>query len=68
MTKRDEKAEVERDESGDLILECLDCGTQFAWTSGEQAFYDRRGFARPKRCPPCRDRKRAARQAAEEAK
>lgn len=44
----------------DRTLTCRDCGTRFAFTVGEQAFYSERGFVAPVRCPDCRARRRAA--------
>jgi CxxC-x17-CxxC domain-containing protein len=41
--------------SMDRDLVCRSCGTSFAFTSGEQAFYLRMGFNNvPSRCPECR--------------
>src|SRR5918912_4418113 len=46
----------------DKRLTCVDCGTQFAFTANEQAFYAERGFANePKRCPACRQNRKASR-------
>ena len=46
----------------DKMLTCVDCGTQFAFTANEQAFYADRGFANePKRCPACRQNRKASR-------
>ncbi len=39
----------------DRDLVCRSCGTAFMFTSGEQAFYLRKGFDNePSRCPECR--------------
>jgi len=39
----------------DETLTCRDCGRQFVFTSGEQAFYQSRGLVnKPGRCPDCR--------------
>ena len=36
-------------------LNCKDCGAQFVFTEGEQAFYQEKGFTNePQRCPDCR--------------
>ena len=41
--------------SMDRDLVCRSCGTSFAFTSGEQAFYLRMGFGNePSHCPECR--------------
>ena len=38
---------------------CADCGDGFLWTAGEQLFFADKGFtAPPRRCAPCRERKR----------
>jgi CxxC-x17-CxxC domain-containing protein len=47
----------------DRTISCLDCGTDFVFTSGEQEFYAQRGFTElPKRCVNCRARRKAQRQ------
>ena len=39
----------------DRTLTCRDCGQQFAFTAGEQEFYQQRGLTNdPGRCPDCR--------------
>lgn len=39
----------------DQILQCRDCGQEFVFTAGEQAFYTSKGFTHPPtRCPDCR--------------
>ena len=41
--------------SDDVSLSCRDCGASFLFTSGEQEFYERKGFTNaPSRCPDCR--------------
>jgi hypothetical protein len=36
-------------------IQCSDCGASFAFTTGEQEFYQAKGFTNePKRCPFCR--------------
>lgn len=40
----------------DKTLVCKDCGKEFIFTAGEQAFYEEHGFQnQPQRCKPCRD-------------
>ncbi|MBV9101010.1 MAG: zinc-ribbon domain containing protein [Candidatus Dormibacteraeota bacterium] len=47
--------------SVDQTLRCRDCGVDFIWTEGEQAFYASRGLANaPSRCPNCRAARRAS--------
>lgn len=47
----------------DKTLVCRDCGSEFIWTSGEQAFYASKNLVNePSRCPSCRAAARAARQ------
>ena len=39
----------------DKTLICKDCGAEFVFTEGEQAFYAEKGFeSEPRRCPTCR--------------
>jgi len=47
---------------GDRTISCVDCGTEFVFTAGEQEFYAQRGFTEsPKRCATCRSRRKAQR-------
>ena len=44
----------------DQTLTCVDCGKPFTWTASEQEFYASKGFDNsPKRCPACRQAKKA---------
>lgn len=46
----------------DKTLVCQDCGNEFIFTAGEQAFYKEKGLENePKRCKECRDKRKAAR-------
>ena len=46
----------------DKTLVCRDCGKEFVFTAGEQAFYAEKGFQNePTRCKPCRDARKASR-------
>ncbi len=46
----------------DKQITCLDCGSEFTFTSGEQERFAQLGFTNePKRCPPCRAAKKASR-------
>ena len=39
----------------DKTLKCQTCGEEFTFTSGEQEFYNEKGFTNePLRCPTCR--------------
>ena len=39
----------------DKTIVCKDCGKDFVFTEGEQAFYKEKGFDNdPVRCPECR--------------
>ncbi len=45
-------------EFADRTLKCSDCGNDFVWTAGEQAFfYDKHLQNEPKRCKPCKQAK-----------
>src|SRR3954469_4235274 len=43
----------------DKSIKCRDCGEEFVFTGGEQAFYKERGFQHePTRCRRCREEKK----------
>jgi len=45
----------------DKTLTCIDCGTGFVFTAGEQQFYQERGFDHePRRCRTCRTSRKSA--------
>jgi DNA-directed RNA polymerase subunit RPC12/RpoP len=42
----------------DRILRCVDCGTEFIWTAGEQQFFADKNFKNePKRCKACKGKR-----------
>ena len=42
----------------DLEIECVDCGSGFTWSSGEQEFFRDKGLKHaPKRCKVCKKAK-----------
>ena len=46
----------------DKQITCVDCSTEFTFSSGEQEKYAQLGFTNePKRCGPCRAAKKASR-------
>lgn len=47
----------------DRTLTCRDCGNEFTFTAGEQEFYAQQGFSEPRRCPSCRQQRKAQRNA-----
>lgn len=50
----------------DIILRCIECGQEFVFTAGEQAFYADKGLLNePRRCPECRAKRRQEREAVE---
>ena len=45
----------------DKNLTCIDCGATFLFSADDQEFYSRKGFTNePKRCKPCRDKRKTA--------
>ncbi len=49
----------------DETLNCVDCNSQFIFSSGEQQFFASKGFQnKPNRCPECRSARKAQRGAA----
>jgi CxxC-x17-CxxC domain-containing protein len=48
--------------SEDKSITCVDCGEEFLFTAGEQAFYRERGLTNePTRCKACREKRKAGR-------
>ncbi len=46
----------------DKTLQCSDCGNSFTFTSAEQEFFQSKGYTNePKRCPTCRQARKAER-------
>jgi CxxC-x17-CxxC domain-containing protein len=46
------------EELQDRVLKCFDCGNDFVWTAGEQAFFrDKNLKNEPKRCKTCKQAK-----------
>ena len=46
----------------DKQLNCSDCGADFTFSAEEQEFFQSRGYTNePKRCPPCREARKAQR-------
>ena len=45
----------------DKTIKCVEknCGQEFTFTEGEQAFYESRGYTEPKRCKECREARKA---------
>jgi CxxC-x17-CxxC domain-containing protein len=42
----------------DRVLKCIDCGSEFVFTAGEQLFFHDKQFHNdPKRCKPCKSRR-----------
>ena len=53
--------EVATAEFQDETLVCKECGNEFVFTAGEQAFYKEKGFQnKPKSCKACRDARKNA--------
>lgn len=46
----------------DKSLQCFECGATFSFTAEEQEFFASKGYTNePKRCPSCREARRANR-------
>ena len=44
----------------DRVLKCVDCGTDFIFTAGEQQFYHDKDFKNePKRCKACKAKRQS---------
>ena len=45
----------------DKILSCVDCNQEFVFAATDQQFYAEKEFSEPRRCPSCRQARKAAR-------
>ena len=46
----------------DKTLQCVDCGANFTFSASEQEFFQSKGYTNePKRCPSCRQSRKADR-------
>lgn len=53
-----EKTFANEAEFFDTPIRCIDCGEDFTWTAGEQAFFRDKGLTNPpKRCKSCKQAK-----------
>ena len=40
-------------------LQCVECGKIFEFAAEDQEFYAKKGYSAPKRCPECRENRKA---------
>jgi CxxC-x17-CxxC domain-containing protein len=45
----------------DKTLTCQDCGQTFVFSADDQEFFSGKGYSEPKRCPSCRQARKAER-------
>ena len=45
----------------DKSLTCSDCGASFTFSADDQEFFALKGYSQPKRCPSCRQARKAER-------
>ena len=45
----------------DKTLTCQDCGQSFTFSAEDQEFFATKGYTEPKRCPSCRQARKAER-------
>jgi len=45
----------------DKALTCQDCGQEFTFSADDQEFFATKGYTEPKRCPSCRQARKADR-------
>ena len=45
----------------DKTLTCQDCGQSFTFSADDQEFFAQKGYTEPKRCPSCRQARKAER-------
>ena len=44
----------------DLTIQCCDCSKPFIFSAGEQRYFFSKGLTPPRRCGPCRERRRSS--------
>jgi len=44
----------------DEVISCADCRIDFTFTESEATFYASKGLNKPRRCKPCRQKRKAA--------
>jgi hypothetical protein len=44
----------------DEVIVCADCRSEFTFTESEAAFFASKGLTKPRRCKPCRQKRRDA--------
>lgn len=47
----------------DEVINCADCRTDFSFTENEAKFFAEKGLTKPRRCQPCRRKRRAEKEA-----
>jgi hypothetical protein len=52
---------MDEGDAGPEVRWCCACGAAFTYTLGEQLYFQQHGLQPPKRCQPCRDKRRAER-------
>jgi hypothetical protein len=57
-----EKSAYIRDNFEDQQLQCEDCFEFFVWTRGEQRYFADKQFSQPKRCRPCRAKRKQSKE------
>ncbi len=45
----------------DRTITCGDCGQEFTFSADDQEFFAQKGYSEPKRCPTCRQARKAER-------
>ena len=49
-------------EQGDTTEKCADCGEDWTLEAGQRKWFVEKGFSIPRRCQPCRDKRRRERE------
>ena len=44
----------------DEVIKCADCRIDFTFTESEASFYASKGLTKPRRCKPCRQKRKAS--------
>ena len=41
------------------VINCIDCNEIFEFSESDKRFFEEKGYSKPKRCKPCRTKKKA---------
>ncbi|TET42387.1 MAG: hypothetical protein E3J60_02610 [Dehalococcoidia bacterium] len=55
----EENQNINNLERKDKVITCCDCGAEFLFPIGEQVYFQSKRLSTPRRCSPCRQKRRS---------